>query len=115
MKTVQEICRDFKVTRKTLFYYDRIGLLAPTVRAGKQKAKEYDEEAVCRLMQIQNYRKAGMKLGEIRAVLEEPLRRQEILKTVISRMKEEIDVRSACVRQAELLLQEAGKESENNE
>ena len=38
MKTVNEVCLMMHVTRKTL-YYDKVGILKPTIRAGKQKAK----------------------------------------------------------------------------
>ena len=117
MKTVQEICRAFRITRKTLFYYDRIDLLEPTVRSGKQKAKEYDEKAVVRLQKIQNYRRAGMRLEEIRLILEDPEREEEILNEVIRRMKEEIMVLQTYTAEAEYLLKEAAgrKEKENDE
>ena len=84
MKTVQEICRDLGITRKTLFYYDRIGILKPTVRTGNQKANEYDEEAVKKLEKIIRYQAAGLKLEEIRSVLSEPEAERGILTEVIS-------------------------------
>ena len=41
--TVAEISSITGVTRKTLFYYDKIGLLNPTNRIGPQMHKFYAE------------------------------------------------------------------------
>ena len=40
--SVGEICRITGITRKTLFYYDRIGLLVPYKRTEPQQFKLYD-------------------------------------------------------------------------
>lgn len=58
------------VTRKTLFYYDRIGLLEPSRRSGKQNFKEYDEQAVNRLLEIRLYREMGLSIPMIQDILE---------------------------------------------
>jgi DNA-binding transcriptional MerR regulator len=63
MMSVKEICRVTGVTRKTLFYYDRIGLLEPSRRSGKQNFKEYDEQAVNRLLEIRLYREMGLSMN----------------------------------------------------
>ena len=60
MKTVNEVCLMMHVTRKTLYYYDKVGILKPTIRAGKQKAKLYDEEQLLKLQMILKYKKAGV-------------------------------------------------------
>ena len=67
---VKEICRIAGVTRKTLFYYDRIGLLEPSHRAGKQNFKEYDDAAVRRLIEIRLYREMGLSIPMIQKILE---------------------------------------------
>ena len=69
--TVGELCELFQITRKTLFYYDRAGLLRPTGRVGVQNFKVYDTEAVQRLKTILDYRKAGLTVQEIRLLLSE--------------------------------------------
>lgn len=69
MKTVQEICKLTGVTRKTLYYYDKIDLLKPVCRIGKQRSKRYSDEAVDQLMEIRIYKEAGLTLEEIRGVL----------------------------------------------
>ncbi len=68
--SVKEICRVAGVTRKTLFYYDRIGLLEPSRRSGRQNFKEYDEQAVNRLLEIRLYRKMGLSIPVIQEILE---------------------------------------------
>ena len=47
--SVKEICEKYGITRKTLFYYDRIGLLKPAKRLGRQSFKYYDVAALKRL------------------------------------------------------------------
>lgn len=68
--SVKEICLVTGVTRKTLFYYDRIGLLEPSRRSGKQNFKEYDEQAVNRLLEIRLYREMGLSIPMIQDILE---------------------------------------------
>ena len=70
METVSDVCRKTGVTRKQLFYYDRIGLLKPTKRVGPQKAKLYSAKAIERLNQILLYQKAGLRLFEIGRILD---------------------------------------------
>ena len=58
----------FGLSRSTLLYYDRIGLLIPSDRSGAgyriYTQKEYD-----RLDQICRYRNTGMPLGDIKKLL----------------------------------------------
>lgn len=68
--SVGQVCDRMNVTRKTLFYYDKIGLLEPTEREGAQKFKLYDSLQVQRLGQILNYRNAGLSISEIRMLLD---------------------------------------------
>jgi len=68
--SVKEICMVTGVTRKTLFYYDRIGLLEPSRRSGKQNFKEYDQQAVNRLLEIRLYREMGLSIPMIQDILE---------------------------------------------
>lgn len=70
MKTVKEVCELLKITRKTLFYYDRIGLLKPTIRQGSQHHKLYGDKALKKLIIICIYRKAGYRIEDIRKLEE---------------------------------------------
>ena len=68
--SVKEICIMYNITRKTLFYYDRIGLLKPAVRQGIQRFKYYDVNSLNRLERIRVFRDAGLNISEIREVLD---------------------------------------------
>ncbi len=70
--SVGYLCASRGITRKTLFYYDRIGLLKPTVRTGPQQFKEYDSAAAERLDRILRCRNAGLSVKEIRKLLDDP-------------------------------------------
>ncbi len=85
--SVGEICERTGITRKTLFYYDRIGLLCPSERTERQNFKLYDSKKLVRLEQIVSYRRAGLSIREIRELLDdEQARRLEILKGAMERL-----------------------------
>lgn len=67
--SVGEICARTGVTRKTLFYYDKINLLKPAEREGSQRFKQYDQAQLERLQEIVLYRSAGLSISEIRRLL----------------------------------------------
>ena len=69
MYSVGEVCAKFNLTRKTLFYYDRIGLVKPTDRIGSQAYKVYDADALEILRKVSEYREAGITIEEIRSLL----------------------------------------------
>lgn len=58
----------FGLSRSTLLYYDRIGLLPPSGRTGSSY-RFYTERDRRRLERICHFREAGLTLAEIRAVL----------------------------------------------
>jgi len=53
--TVKQLADLAGVTRRTLHYYDEIGLLKPTMQ-GRNRYRYYDEDALLRLQQILFYR-----------------------------------------------------------
>ncbi len=107
MKTVNELCRLTGVTRKTLFYYDRIGLLTPAVRIGKQNSKYYEDDAAEKLMLIHTYKQAGLQLSEIRRLLyDENASREEILHQALRRLTNQRERLSAQIARAEELLRQ---------
>jgi len=69
MKTIRQLATQFGLSRTTLLYYDRLGLLRPDYRtsAGHRLYSEADEARLSRICEL---RAAGMPLGEIDAVLE---------------------------------------------
>lgn len=107
MKTVNEVCLMMHVTRKTLYYYDKVGILKPTIRAGKQKAKLYDEKQLLKLQMILKYKKAGVSLESIKQMMNESNKiKVQVLEDVIVRMKLDIETMSHRIHYAEKLIQE---------
>lgn len=70
MKTysISELARALGLSRSTLLYYDRIGLLAPSGRTGSGY-RYYSEKDCRRLERICQFREAGLTLKDILNVL----------------------------------------------
>lgn len=66
--SISRLARAFGLSRSTLLYYDRIGLLAPSGRTGSGY-RCYSKENYRRLERICQFREAGLTLKEIRGVL----------------------------------------------
>lgn len=71
MRTVSQLATLCGLSRTTLLYYERVGLLLPTVRSGKGY-RLYDTSAEERLQRICRYRAAGIPLEAIRQMLDGP-------------------------------------------
>ena len=84
--TVGEIAALFGISRKTLFYYDRIGLLKPVSRIGTQGSKLYDGEAIERMRNILAYKDAGLQLKEIQSIFNHPQNKLQILRQAEKRL-----------------------------
>lgn len=71
MKSVNEVSKLSGVSRRTLQYYDEIGLLPPS--AVKESGyRQYDDESLRRLWSILFYKELGISLNDIRLLLENP-------------------------------------------
>jgi DNA-binding transcriptional MerR regulator len=70
MKTysISQLARTCSLSRSTLLYYDRLGLLKPSGRTGSGY-RYYTDTDRQRLQQIAYFREAGLTLREIRSVL----------------------------------------------
>jgi DNA-binding transcriptional MerR regulator len=70
MKTysISKLAREFILSRSTLLYYDRLGLLPPSGRTGSGY-RCYTDKDYRWLERICRFREAGLTLKEIRAVL----------------------------------------------
>ena len=71
MYTVKALADLAGVSRRTLHYYDQIGLLKPA-EVGENGYRYYDDDAVYRLQQILFYREMDLKLEQIRRILDDP-------------------------------------------
>lgn len=105
--SVKEVCAMTGVSRKTLFYYDRIHLLEPLRRDGKLQYKKYGDAEITRLNQIIQYRKAGLQIVEIRKLLDDPeADALRILKQALSRMKKDSDIMQEQMNRIRELIEE---------
>jgi DNA-binding transcriptional MerR regulator len=69
MKSVNEVTKLSGVSRRTLRYYDEIGLLPPS--AIKESGyRQYDDKCLLRLWHILFYKEIGLSLDEIRVFLD---------------------------------------------
>ena len=68
MFTVNDLSRLAGITRRTLHYYDEIGLLKPSL-VGENGYRYYGEEALLRLQQIMLYRELDMPLESIKQIM----------------------------------------------
>jgi DNA-binding transcriptional MerR regulator len=71
MYTVRALSKLAGVTRRTLHYYDQIGLLEPS-QVGENGYRYYNSEALLRLQQILLYRELDIPLEEIKNILDGP-------------------------------------------
>jgi DNA-binding transcriptional MerR regulator len=69
--TISQLARKHGLSRSTLLYYDRIGLLKPAGRQGNDY-RHYSPDSEKRLRQIRLYRQTGLPLAGIRKILERP-------------------------------------------
>ncbi len=95
MLTVSKLARSFGLSRSTVLYYESIGLLKPTLRTDSNY-RAYSAEDRERLRQICAYREAGLKLDDIRVLLD---RRDTDASNVLKRRLLELDLEIAELRE----------------
>jgi DNA-binding transcriptional MerR regulator len=71
METISRLGRRFGLSRSTLLYYDRLGLLRAQARSAAGY-RRYGAEAARRLELICLYRSAGVPLAQVKALLDGP-------------------------------------------
>ena len=71
MLTIGRMAKKFNLSRSTLLYYDRLGLLKPTGRSDADY-RLYSRADTRRLEQICLYRQAGLSLKDIADILDSP-------------------------------------------
>lgn len=69
MLTIGRLARRFGLSRSTLLYYDRIGLLSPTGRT-ESNYRCYSDSDVERLTRIDTFKQAGVPLKDIGKILD---------------------------------------------
>lgn len=73
MTTIRQLASEFGLTRSTLLYYDRIGLLRPDYRTSSGY-RLYNAADRARLAAICRYRMAGLPLARIATLLDDDRR-----------------------------------------
>ncbi len=71
MYTVKQLADLAGVSRRTLHFYDEIGLLKPA-SIGENGYRYYNDQSLFRLQQILFYREIGLELQQIEEILEDP-------------------------------------------
>ncbi|HEY3439213.1 MAG TPA: MerR family transcriptional regulator [Paludibaculum sp.] len=69
--TITALARQHGLSRATLLYYDRLGLLKPSARLANGY-RRYTAKDAARLSQICLYRQTGLPLADIRKLLDKP-------------------------------------------
>lgn len=69
--TITALARQHGLSRATLLYYDRLGLLKPSTRLANGY-RRYTAKDAARLSQICLYRQTGLPLADIRKLLDKP-------------------------------------------
>lgn len=87
MLTVTKLARRCGLSRSTLLYYESIGLMKPALRS-EGNYRCYGEGDIARLQQICTYRDSGLKLEDIRVLLDD---RHTDAATVLQRRLAEIN------------------------
>lgn len=106
MKSLKEVCTEFGITRKTLFYYDKIGLLKPSQRVGSQNTKYYSEKKCKQLKEIIAYKEAGVPLKTIQLLLKEtPNEKIHFLEENIKSLEAEILSQKTKIKKTKELIQ----------
>jgi DNA-binding transcriptional MerR regulator len=91
MLTVSQLAKRAGISRTTLLYYERQGLLNPAHR-GANGYRLYAPGQMEQLQQIVSYRHLGIPVAEIRALLDHDTNssRQKILQQQFQRLEQEI-------------------------
>ncbi|WP_045406552.1 MerR family transcriptional regulator [Vibrio jasicida] len=106
MLTVTQLARECGLSRTTILYYEREGLLAPAHRS-ENGYRWYGEKEMQRLKTISSYRSYGLPVSSIRTLLAQKGKSQaEILKDHFNELEREIQNLRAQQKAIVVLLQE---------
>jgi len=106
MLTVTQLARECGLSRTTILYYEREGLLAPAHRS-ENGYRWYGENEIQRLKTILSYRSYGLPISSIRTLLAQKGKSQaEILKDHFNELEREIQNLRSQQKAIVVLLQE---------
>lgn len=88
---IGEVADRTGLTRRTLRHYDDLGLLVPATRS-RGDYRQYSEDDLLRLLQIQNLKALGLSLPEIASALADPdLDASTTLRSHLVQLEESVD------------------------
>ena len=88
--SIGKLCREFNLSRSTLLYYSKIGLLVASKRT-QSNYRQYSQEDKQRLSQICALREAGVPLAQIKSILEQEGRTEsDVLERRLTELNQEI-------------------------
>lgn len=100
--TIEQVAAQTGLTKRTLRYYEEVGLLPPTGRT-EGNYRRYSQDDIQRLERIKSLRNLlGFSLAEIRAMLETEDERQQI--KLAYRQETEVSSKIAQLDHADMLL-----------
>lgn len=89
MYRITQLASKFGLSRSTLLYYDREGLLSPSGRS-EAGYRLYSERDLERLAAIASFRKAGLSIEDIRAIMAAADGEQSVLRKRLDAIGDEI-------------------------
>ena len=108
MYKIGQLVKAFDISRSTLLYYDKIGLLQPAARSDSNY-RLYRQQDVDRLATISTYREAGLPLQAIAEILDSSASSAtEVLEKRLGSLNSEI---SRLRKQQQLIVNLLGKSS----
>ena len=91
MFSIGQMAKEFKISRSTLLYYDKIGLLSPSSRS-EGNYRKYSQRDFEKMTRIESYKKAGVSLAEIQYLLTSKSSSAKILELRLEKINEEISL-----------------------
>ena len=100
MFSISQLAQKFGLSRSTLLYYDKIGLLSPSQRS-LNNYRRYSNHDAHRLKVICSFREAGIAVKDIRSILESG---KDHLSRVLKRRLQELSAQAFEIRKKQQLL-----------
>lgn len=108
MYTIGQLVKEFNLSRSTLLYYDKIGLLKPSGRSDANY-RLYTQSDFDRMLQISIYKEAGLSLDSIAELLVcSANQSSQLLEQRLNNLNSEI---SRIRQQQQLIVKLLGKDS----
>lgn len=97
MHPISAIARKFKLSRSTLLYYDRLGLVRPSYRTAAGY-RLYQAEDLKKLTKVCKYREAGLSLREIASILDPEHSERSTVRAALHRRLSQLNGEIAVLR-----------------